>query len=72
MTVFEPCTLQVGDRSIYTLKENDVITTREQWRKEQKRIILKDGHGVKAKRKRQGKALRFWILISLTSLRYFY
>uniref|UniRef100_A0A0V0G6I3 Putative ubiquitin-conjugating enzyme e2 o-like isoform x1 n=1 Tax=Triatoma dimidiata TaxID=72491 RepID=A0A0V0G6I3_TRIDM len=54
LTVFEPCTLQVGDRSIYTLKENDIVTTKEQWRKEQKRIILKDGQGFKAKRKRQG------------------
>ncbi|KAK9500379.1 hypothetical protein O3M35_001657 [Rhynocoris fuscipes] len=54
LTVFEPCTLQVGDRSIYTLKENDVITTKEQWRKEQKRIILKDDQIIKPKRKRQG------------------
>ncbi|XP_042236826.1 (E3-independent) E2 ubiquitin-conjugating enzyme UBE2O-like isoform X3 [Homarus americanus] len=33
LNVFEPCTLQLGDRNYYSSKEGDVIMTREQWRK---------------------------------------
>ncbi|XP_075230933.1 (E3-independent) E2 ubiquitin-conjugating enzyme UBE2O isoform X3 [Lycorma delicatula] len=40
LNVFEPCTLQVGDRNFYIFKEGDVVTTKEQWRKSQKDIIL--------------------------------
>ncbi|XP_014261695.1 (E3-independent) E2 ubiquitin-conjugating enzyme UBE2O isoform X2 [Cimex lectularius] len=41
LSVFEPCTLQVGDRHTYTIKPTDQISTKDQWRKEQKRLILK-------------------------------
>lgn len=40
LNVFEPCTLQVGDRNFYVFKEGDVVTTKEQWRKTQKETIL--------------------------------
>ncbi|KAG0729200.1 (E3-independent) E2 ubiquitin-conjugating enzyme UBE2O [Chionoecetes opilio] len=33
LNVFEPCTLQLGDRNYYSSKEGDVIMTREQWRR---------------------------------------
>lgn len=33
LNVFEPCTLQLGDRNYYSSKEGDVIMTRDQWRK---------------------------------------
>ncbi|ROT81302.1 Ubiquitin-conjugating enzyme E2 O, partial [Penaeus vannamei] len=33
LNVFEPCTLQLGDRNYYVSKEGDVIMTRDQWRK---------------------------------------
>lgn len=55
LNVFEPCTLQVGDRNVYVLKATDEITTKEQWRKEQKRLILKDHtNQFRMKRKRTG------------------
>lgn len=53
LNVFEPCTLQVGDRNVYILKPTDEITTKEQWRKEQKRLILKENSTpLRLKRKR--------------------
>ncbi|XP_069958652.1 (E3-independent) E2 ubiquitin-conjugating enzyme UBE2O isoform X5 [Cherax quadricarinatus] len=33
LNVFEPCTLQLGDRNYYSSKEGDIIMTRDQWRK---------------------------------------
>merc|ERR1711874_715892 len=33
LNVFEPCTLQLGDRNYYALKDGDHILTRDQWRK---------------------------------------
>ncbi|KAK7079276.1 E2/E3 hybrid ubiquitin-protein ligase ube2o [Halocaridina rubra] len=33
LNVFEPCTLQLGDRNYYVLKDRDSIMTRDQWRK---------------------------------------
>lgn len=36
LNVFEPLTLQVGDRNFYVLKSNDNIITREQWKKQQR------------------------------------
>lgn len=33
LNVFEPCTLQLGDRNYYSSKEGDVIMTRDQWRR---------------------------------------
>ncbi|XP_045602327.2 (E3-independent) E2 ubiquitin-conjugating enzyme UBE2O isoform X9 [Procambarus clarkii] len=33
LNVFEPCTLQLGDRNYYCSKEGDIIMTRDQWRK---------------------------------------
>ncbi|CAB0012759.1 unnamed protein product [Nesidiocoris tenuis] len=54
LSVFEPCTLQVGDRHFYTIKPNDVIATREQWRREQKKLIMKSNQNspVRVKSKR--------------------
>lgn len=40
LNVFEPCTVQVGDRNFYTFCEGDNVITKEQWRKEQKDKVL--------------------------------
>lgn len=39
LNVFEPSTLQVGDRNFYVVKANERVITREQWRKQQKEIL---------------------------------
>ncbi|KAK0174078.1 hypothetical protein PV328_007194 [Microctonus aethiopoides] len=36
LNVFEPSTLQVGDRDFYVVKNNENVITREQWRKQQR------------------------------------
>lgn len=36
LNVFEPSTLQIGDRNFYVIKDNENVITREQWRKQQK------------------------------------
>lgn len=33
LNVFEPCTLQVGDRNYYTYREEDTVITKEQWKR---------------------------------------
>lgn len=43
MNVFEPCTLQVGDRNFYTFRENDTVVTKEQWRRTQRDSVLAGG-----------------------------
>jgi hypothetical protein len=32
LNFFEPSTLQIGDRNYYTLKENDIIMMRDEWK----------------------------------------
>ncbi|XP_032676891.1 (E3-independent) E2 ubiquitin-conjugating enzyme UBE2O isoform X1 [Odontomachus brunneus] len=39
LNVFEPSTVQVGDRNFYVLKGNENVITREQWRKQQRDIF---------------------------------
>ena len=41
LNVFEPCTLQIGDRNYYTLKTEDIIMLKEEWRKLEKESYLK-------------------------------
>ena len=41
LNVFEPCTLQIGDRNYYTLKPEDIIMLKEEWRKLEKESYLK-------------------------------
>lgn len=36
INVFEPCSLQVGDRNFYTFLENDALLSKDQWRRKQK------------------------------------
>lgn len=38
LNVFEPSTVQVGDRNFYVIKGNENVITREQWRKQQRDI----------------------------------
>lgn len=38
LNVFEPSTVQVGDRNFYIIKGNENVITREQWRKQQRNI----------------------------------
>ena len=33
LNVFAPCTLQIGDKNLYTMGENDVVMMREDWKK---------------------------------------
>ena len=33
LNVFEPCTLQLGDRNYYVLGENDVVLSKDEWLK---------------------------------------
>jgi hypothetical protein len=40
LNVFEPCTLQVGDRNFYTFREDDTVIMKEQWRRSQRDSIL--------------------------------
>lgn len=38
LNVFEPSTVQVGDRNFYIIKGNENVITREQWRKQQRDV----------------------------------
>ncbi|KAB7494614.1 (E3-independent) E2 ubiquitin-conjugating enzyme UBE2O [Armadillidium nasatum] len=42
LNVFEPCTLQLGDRNYYVMKDGDVLLTREQWRKLASKNLMGD------------------------------
>ena len=33
LNVFEPCTLQIGDRNYYTLSDNDIVMVKSDWKK---------------------------------------
>ncbi|XP_071444821.1 (E3-independent) E2 ubiquitin-conjugating enzyme UBE2O isoform X3 [Hetaerina americana] len=44
LNVFEPCTLQVGDRNYYTFQEGDVIMMKDQWRRIQRDFMLSVGN----------------------------
>ena len=39
LNAFEPCTLQLGDRHFYTLKQNDIIMVENEWKKLEKESI---------------------------------
>lgn len=41
LNVFEPCTLQIGDRNFYTIKENDILMMKTEWKKLQKDTLMK-------------------------------
>jgi len=41
LNVFEPCTLQIGDRNFYTMKENDIVMMKSEWKKLQKEQLMK-------------------------------
>ncbi|XP_067005905.2 (E3-independent) E2 ubiquitin-conjugating enzyme UBE2O [Anabrus simplex] len=40
LNVFEPCTLQVGDRNFYTFRDEDTFLPKEQWRRSQRDLVL--------------------------------
>lgn len=40
LNIFEPCTLQIGDRLYYTFKEADNQISKDQWRASQKEFML--------------------------------
>lgn len=52
LNVFEPCTLQVGDRNFYTFREEDTVITKEQWRRSQRELILSSNTIVNGPNKR--------------------
>jgi ubiquitin-conjugating enzyme E2 O len=39
LNVFAPCTLQIGDRNMFSLREDDVILMREEWKKMEKQAL---------------------------------
>ena len=45
LNVFEPCTNQIGDRYLYTLKENDCIYMKEEWKRLEKDVIRGENGG---------------------------
>ncbi|XP_043488400.1 (E3-independent) E2 ubiquitin-conjugating enzyme UBE2O [Polistes fuscatus] len=47
LNVFEPSTLQVGDRNYYVIKGNENVITREQWKKQQRDIFQVPKHSPK-------------------------
>ncbi|GAB6031161.1 hypothetical protein CHUAL_007964 [Chamberlinius hualienensis] len=40
LNVYEPCTLQIGDRNYYTVKDSDIIFTKEDWRRMQRESLF--------------------------------
>lgn len=50
LNVFEPSTLQVGDRDFYVLKGNENVITREQWRKQQREVFNVPKHSPRKSR----------------------
>jgi ubiquitin-conjugating enzyme E2 O len=49
LNVFEPCTLQIGDRNFYTLKETDAVVSKAEWKRLEKEQLSKSKAG-KAKK----------------------
>uniref|UniRef100_A0A1B6CR24 UBC core domain-containing protein n=2 Tax=Clastoptera arizonana TaxID=38151 RepID=A0A1B6CR24_9HEMI len=43
LNVFEPCTLQVGDKNFYTIQVDETFITKERWRRNQKDLVLSNG-----------------------------
>ncbi len=39
LNVFEPCTIQIGDRNFYTIKEGDEILTKELWKRREREAL---------------------------------
>ncbi|XP_054000530.1 (E3-independent) E2 ubiquitin-conjugating enzyme UBE2O [Hylaeus anthracinus] len=50
LNVFEPSTVQVGDRNFYIIKDNENVITREQWRKQQRDVFQVPKHSPKKTR----------------------
>ena len=42
LNVFEPCTLQIGDRNFYTMQEDDLVMMKPEWKRLQKEQLYKD------------------------------
>ena len=42
LNVFEPCTLQIGDRNFFVLKDNNVILSKAEWKRLQKDQLMKN------------------------------
>ena len=50
LNVFEPCTLQIGDRNFYVIKDTDLIMSKSEWRKLQmEQLAKKSNQGPPAK-----------------------
>ena len=45
LNVFEPCTLQIGDRNFYVLKEADVVMSKAEWKRLEKEQLAKGKPG---------------------------
>lgn len=50
LNVFDPSTVQVGDRNFYVIKDDENVITREQWRKHQRDIFQVPKHSPKKTR----------------------
>lgn len=58
LNIFQPCTNQIGDRYFYTLKENDIIIMKEEWKRFEKNKIREENGGVLPKPKRLKKKMK--------------
>lgn len=68
LNVFEPCTLQIGDRLYYTYKETDNVMTKDQWRTHQKELFLEKAPNTpkfNVNKNKTTKGIIFWILFFL-------
>jgi ubiquitin-conjugating enzyme E2 O len=45
LNVFEPCTLQIGDRNFYKLKDTDVVMSKAEWKRLEKDQLAKGKAG---------------------------
>ena len=52
LNVFEPCTLQLGDKSFYNYKSSDLVLSMREWNQLQKGILCPTGEKTKSSRKK--------------------
>jgi len=43
LNIFESCTLQIGDRNSYVIKDSDLLLSKSDWRKLQLELLTKQG-----------------------------
>jgi len=56
LNVFEPCTVQIGDRNFYTLQEHDIVMMKAEWKRLQKEELMVESAKAKEGKAKEGKA----------------